>query len=247
MKEREIYADLRTLSPIIVRLDGRAFHQVTRNLSFIEPFDERFAAAMTQVTSRLLGDAGFAPVFGYTFSDEISLYFTECPYLGRVEKIDSVLASFAASTLTIALQLKEPVSFDARIIPVTPDHVLSYLSWRQQEAWRNHMNGWSQKLLKDEGYTSQEAASMLHAMKAAELHEFCFQRGVNLAMTPAWQRRGILVYRNVIEKEGYNPKTDEKTITTRRIVMIDKDIPLFGKPDGRELLCKILSGYINIF
>jgi tRNA(His) 5'-end guanylyltransferase len=40
MKEREIYADLRTLSPIIVRLDGRAFHQVTRNLSFIEPFDD---------------------------------------------------------------------------------------------------------------------------------------------------------------------------------------------------------------
>ena len=80
---------------------------------------------------------------------------------------------------------------------------------------------------------------MLHAMNAAEIHEFCFQRGVNLAMTPAWQRRGILVYRTVVEKEGYNPKTDEKTITTRRVVTIDKDIPLFGKPEGKELITRI--------
>jgi len=236
MKEREIYADLRTLSPIIVRLDGRSFHQVTRTLQLSEPFDERFADAMAYVTRALITDAGFAPVFGYTFSDEISLYFTENIFLGRVEKIDSVLASFASSCLTIALELKEPISFDARIIPVTPDHVLPYLSWRQQEAWRNHMNGWSQKLLKDDGYTSAEAASVLHAMKAAELHEYCFQRGVNLAMTPAWQRRGILVYRTIVGKEGYNPKTDEKTITTRMIVTIDKDIPLFGKPEGRNLI-----------
>ncbi|HOL41858.1 MAG TPA: tRNA(His) guanylyltransferase Thg1 family protein [Methanospirillum sp.] len=236
MKEREIYADLRTFSPIIVRLDGRSFHQVTRTLQFSEPFDERFADAMAHVTRALITDAGFAPLFGYTFSDEISLYFTENIFLGRVEKIDSVLASFASSCLTIALGLKEPISFDARIIPVTLDHVLPYLSWRQQEAWRNHMNGWSQKLLKDEGYTSAEAASLLHAMKAAELHELCFQRGVNLAMTPAWQRRGILVYRIVIEKEGYNPKKDEKTITTRRVVTIDKDIPLFGKPEGKDLI-----------
>jgi len=241
MKEREIYADLRTLSPLIIRLDGRAFHQVTRSYSFSEPFDEVFAEAMADVTKALIRDAGFAPVFGYTFSDEISLYFTECPFQGRVEKIDSVLASYASSAFTIRLQLTEPVAFDARIIPVSPDHVLPYLSWRQQEAWRNHMNGWSQKLLKDEGFTSQEAASMLHAMKAAELHEFCFQRGVNLALTPAWQRRGILVYRNVVQKEGYNPKKDEKTITTRRVLVIDKDIPLFGKPEGNLLIEQLMK------
>ncbi|PWR75026.1 tRNA(His) guanylyltransferase Thg1 family protein [Methanospirillum stamsii] len=236
MKEREIYADLKTLSPLMVRLDGRAFHQVTKTLSFSEPFDEIFSSAMAEVTKSLLSDAGFAPVLGFTFSDEISLYFTESPFLGRIEKIDSVLASFASSSLTIALELKEPVSFDARIIPVTPDHVLPYLSWRQQEAWRNHINGWSQKLLKDEGYTSQETASMLHAMKAADIHEFCFQRGVNLAMTPAWQRRGILVYRTVAQKDGYNPKTGKQVTALRNIITIDRDIPLFTNPEGKNLI-----------
>lgn len=240
MKNREIYADLRTLSPIIVRLDGRAFHQVTRTLSLSEPFDERFSSAMGEVTRALVRDAGFAPLFGYTFSDEISLYFQECPYLGRIEKIDSVLASFAASSLTLALKLTQPVAFDARIIPVTPELVLPYLVWRQQEAWRNHMNGWSQKLLKDEGYSAHDVASMLHAMKSTELHEFCFQRGVNLALTPAWQRRGILVYRIVVNKEGFNPKTGERTETTRRVITVDKDIPLFGKPEGEEFLQSIL-------
>jgi tRNA(His) 5'-end guanylyltransferase len=162
-------------------------------------------------------------------------------FFGRIEKIDSVLASFASSALTLALDLSEPVAFDARVIPITPELVRPYLVWRQQEAWRNHINGWSQKVLKDEGYSAQEAASMLHMMKAADLHELCFQRGVNLAHTPAWQRRGILVYRTVIEKEGYNPKTQEKTNTTRRVIFIDKDIPLFDTPNGERLIKALME------
>lgn len=240
MKKREIYSDLKTLPPIIVRLDGRAFHQFTQKLNLSEPFDEKFADAMSYVTRSLMIDAGFAPVFGYTFSDEISLYFTENLFLGRIEKIDSVLASFAASALTIALNLSGPVSFDARIIPITPELVLPYLAWRQQEAWRNHMNGWSQKLLRDEGYNSQKAALMLDRMKASELHELCFQRGVNLANTPAWQRRGIFVYRTTITKKGFNPLTGEDAETTRKIVKIDKSPPLFNKPDGKDLIDRIV-------
>lgn len=239
MKEREIYSDLRTLSPLVVRLDGRSFHQVTRTNSFSEPFDDRFSSAMSEVTKALLGEAGFAPILGYTFSDEISLYFEECPFQGRVEKIDSVLASFASSVFTLALQLTVPIAFDARIIPITPDLLISYLTWRQQEAWRNHMNAWSQKLVKDEGYDAHDTASMLHSMRSADLHELCFRRGVNLASTPAWQRRGILVYRTSIEKEGYNPQTKESVTTLRRIITIDRNIPLFSNPEGKELIDKI--------
>ncbi|NLL09378.1 MAG: tRNA 5'-guanylyltransferase [Methanomicrobiales archaeon] len=241
MKKREIFSDLRALPPIIVRLDGRAFHRLTQRSNFSEPFDEKFADAMSSVTKSLMVGAGFAPVFGYTFSDEISLYFTEDLFLGRIEKIDSVLASYAASALTIALNLPEPVSFDARIIPVTRDLVIPYLAWRQQEAWRNHMNGWSQKLLRDEGYSPKKAAMMLDRMKAPELHELCFQRGVNLAATPAWQRRGIFVHRTIITKKGFNPVTKENTETTRRVVIIDKNPPLFGKSDGKEFIKQVLS------
>ena len=242
MKEREIYSDIRALSPFIVRLDGRAFHRFSKDQQFERPFDERFAYAMALVTLALLQDSGFSPSFGYTFSDEISLFFSTSPFDGRVEKTDSVLASFAASALTIQLSLRAPVAFDARIIPVTHEHIIPYLTWRQDEAWRNHINAWSQALLIEEGTGPDEAARMLDKVKSGELHELCFKRGVNLAQTPAWQRRGILVYRKEVHKEGYNPVTGEKSDVIRRILTIDRDIPLFAKPEGAELIQKILSG-----
>ena len=36
------------------------------------------------------------------------------------------------------------------------------------------------------------------------------QRGFNLAKTPAWQRRGVLVCKTETEKEGFNPNTKQK-------------------------------------
>ena len=93
MKEREIYSGIRVLPPLIVRLDGRAFHHLTADLELKKPYDERFASVMANVTTSLVKESGLAPLFGYTFSDEISLYFDNLPFDGRVEKIDSVLAS----------------------------------------------------------------------------------------------------------------------------------------------------------
>lgn len=242
MKEREVYAGIAALSPLIVRLDGRSFHHLSKDQQFVRPFDDRFADAMAQVTADLFRDAGFAPVLGYTFSDEISLLFFVLPFDGRIEKIDSVLASFAASSLTIRLGLSEPAAFDARVIPISRDHILPYLAWRQDEAWRNHINGWSQSLLLKEGFSAHEAAMRLNEVDSSGLHEFCFSRGVNLARTPAWQRRGILVYRSAMEKEGYNPVTGERTRTTRQVVTVDRDLPLFHRLEGEELVEGILAG-----
>ncbi|MDD1723585.1 MAG: tRNA 5'-guanylyltransferase, partial [Methanospirillum sp.] len=236
MKEREVYSGIGALSPLIVRLDGRSFHHFSKDQQFVRPFDERFAEAMVRVTADLFRDAGFAPEFGYTFSDEISLLFFLLPFEGRIEKIDSVLASFAASSLTIHLGLTEPVAFDSRVIPVTPDHIIPYLVWRQNEAWRNHINGWSQNLLMKEGFSAHDAAMRLNQVDSPGLHELCFSRGVNLARTPAWQRRGVLVYRSTREKEGYNPMNGETTLTFRQVVTIDRDLPLFHKPEGEELV-----------
>lgn len=244
MKEREIYSPVRALSPIIVRLDGRAFHRFTLDQQFDRPFDKCFTDSMAEVTAALLKESGFSPLFGYTFSDEISLFFPKSPYDGRIEKIDSVLASFAASALTIILKLTRPVAFDSRVIPVTMDHVVTYLCWRQGEAWRNHINGWSQALLLKEGINPTEVAKMLDGIPSGNLHEICYKRGINLALTPAWQRRGIMVYRKEIEKEGYNPVKKEVTSTIRRVVTIDRDLPLFSRPAGEIFIKNILRDNI---
>ncbi|MFY1645189.1 tRNA(His) guanylyltransferase Thg1 family protein, partial [Methanoculleus bourgensis] len=112
-KDREIFANLTIFPPIFVRLDGRAFHRLTRALNLRKPFDPAFHASMRAVCRYLLEGSGLTPAFAYTFSDEISLYFRTLPFSGRVEKIDSVTASVAASVLTIELGCAEPLAFDA--------------------------------------------------------------------------------------------------------------------------------------
>ena len=241
MENRELFASITTVPPVIVRLDGRAFHRLAHLLGLAKPFDARFSHAMSAVCRCLVADSGLSPEFAYTFSDEISLYLPKLPFSGRVEKIDSVAASFAASALTLALECAEPIAFDARTIPATPDYCIEYLVNRQDEAWRNHLNGYCQQALIADGMKPRQAAAQLKGMPASELHDFMHARGVNLAKTPAWQRRGVLVYKKTAEKEGFNPITKEKVQAIRSSVTIDDDPPLFTSPEGQAFLRKIIA------
>ena len=236
MKQREVYSTLFSAPPIVVRIDGRGFHRIAETWGLARPFDGRFARAMADVSRMLIAESGLSPDLAYTFSDEISLYFSHLPYSGRVEKIDSVTASYAASALTIAMQSQVPVSFDARIIQVTPALAVRYLIDRQAEAWRNHVNAVCQHTLASEGRSRRETARVLRGLSSAELHELMFSRGINLAKTPAWQRRGILIYRSAKEVEGFNPVEGHLVRSVRTAVRCDSDPPVFSSPEGRLFL-----------
>ena len=241
MKNREVFSNLITIPPVFIRLDGRSFHRLAMCWGLEKPFDARFSEAMASVARRLVSDSGLSPECAYTFSDEISLYCTELPFKGRVEKIDAVAASFAASSLTIELGSKYPISFDARIIQITPELAVEYLINRQSEAWRNHINAYCQALLIDRGLSRREAAHQLKGMTSPDMHELMFRAGVNLAETPAWQRRGVLVYKKRKSIRGFNPKTGTVTDTMRSTVVTGRDLPLFSSPAGRTLLSGILD------
>lgn len=236
VENREIFSNLFIAPPVFVRLDGRAFHALTKKFGFKKPFDTRFRDAMVTVCRQLVGESGLSPVFAYTFSDEISLYFTRILFSGRVEKIDSVAASYAASALTLALGADEPLAFDARVIQASPEYAAEYMTGRQDEAWRNHINSYCQQALISEGMSPGEAAKKLDGMPAQGLHDMMHERGVNLAKTPAWQRRGILVLRHEVTKEGYNPITQELVFVRRSRVAADCDLPLFTTPEGQVFL-----------
>ena len=242
MESREIFSGLATIPPVFLRLDGRAFHRLARSLALTRPFDPRFCRAMAEVSVRLVAESGLSPLFAYTFSDEISLYFTTLPFNGRVEKLDSVTASYAASSLTLALETSEPLAFDARVVQASPEYSETYLQERQAEAWRNHVNAWCQETLVREGMDAREAADSLKGLPSEVLHEMMFSRGVNLAKTPAWQRRGVLVYRREEERAGYNPVTGEDVAALRRVVTVDTDLPLFTAPDGVALIRSLVLG-----
>jgi len=84
-------------TPVIIRLDGKAFHTFTRG--FAKPFDARLMAAMQETTLELCKNIQGC-VFGYTQSDEITLVLvdyntidTDAWFDYSVEKMCSVAAS----------------------------------------------------------------------------------------------------------------------------------------------------------
>jgi tRNA(His) 5'-end guanylyltransferase len=134
-----------------------------------------------------------------------------------------------------------PVSFDARIIQVSPELAVSYLADRQSEAWRNHLNAYGLATLVDEGMTRAEAARVLKGMSSREIHEMMFSHGINLAKTPAWQRRGVLVYKSGKQVEGYNPLLSKLVRTIRSTVVCEREPPVFSSPEGRSFLTGLIS------
>ncbi|MEN6610137.1 MAG: tRNA(His) guanylyltransferase Thg1 family protein [Methanoregulaceae archaeon] len=241
MDNREVYSALQAVPPVFIRLDGRAFHALTNRLGFEKPFDRRFCSAMCRTAQRLVSSSGLSPLFAYTFSDEISLFLPVLPFSGRVEKMDSVAASFAASCLTLELGLDDPVAFDARVILASPEYALEYLAERQAEAWRNHINAYCQQALIREGMSAERAAAHLKNLPSPALHEMMHERGVNLAKTPSWQRRGVLVRKERVQVAGYNPIEKIATIAERSRVVPDRNLPLFSTPEGREFLLDLMK------
>lgn len=241
MKRREIYADLRCIPPAIVRIDGRNFKNVLSRMGFEKPYDERFTTAIVDSIVAFFKRSGLSPVLAYTFSDEISFLFRDDAFDGRIEKIDSIVPSYVSSAFTMALKPDEPVSFDARIIPLHEEEVSNYLIWRQAEAWRNCINSYAYYTLLSEGMDEKEASRQLKNKKSQQMHELLFDRGINISKVPAWQRRGIMVLKQITDIDGFNPQLSINTKSTRTKVTVDRDIPLFSSREGETFLSKALA------
>ena len=91
-----------------------------------EPYDENFYKVIARVCEDLFKE--FSPLFVYTFSDEISILLDRVPFEGRVEKINSIFASFTSSSFVMHynIEFKKPPAFDSRIIPINENDILKY-------------------------------------------------------------------------------------------------------------------------
>jgi len=241
MKDREIYAEMRCIPPVVVRADGRNFKNTLRGLGFGKPYDQTFARAMADTAELFIKKSGLSPLFAYTFSDEVSFLFMELPFEGRVEKIDSVTASFLGSALTINLELEIPVAFDSRVVVLQKEDIPAYFHWRQLEAWRNFVAAWGYYTLRHEGIDKIKASKYLIGKKEWEVHEMLFKRGINLATLPAWQRRGVIISKEKYEISGFNPVLEKETKSLRRRVIQNWEIPNFKSEEGMAFLQKLIN------
>lgn len=233
MKECEIFSTLKIPcgSKIVARIDGRKFSRLSHDLELKKPFDENFVKIMVETAVDFFKE--FSPCFIYTFSDEINVLLSDIPFAGRIEKLNSVFASFIAGSFTKNVLNKEipissPISFDSRIIPLSSQLIVEYFKERQAEAWRNCINGYAYWTLRKE-YNKKETIYILKNKKSGSLHDILFERGINLAELPSWQRRGIGIYKKDVKIEGYNPIANKKVQSVRKRIYVDSDLPLFDE------------------
>ena len=137
-------------TPVIIRLDGRAFHTFCHGLE--QPFDSDFIDAM-HLAARDTGDEmqGFKAC--YIQSDEASFLLTDYddvktePWFGYVlQKV----ASISAATMTARFNTRwahllpatdvSKAVFDARAFNVPHDEVANYFLWRMRDWARNSLS-----------------------------------------------------------------------------------------------------------
>ena len=71
-----------------------------------------------------------------------------------------------------------------------------------------------------------EATKELEGKGVSLKNELLFSRGINYNDLPSWQKRGIGLWYEEYDKEGYNPMTDEKVLTKRNRIHVEYELPI---------------------
>lgn len=200
--------------PVIIRVDGRAFHTLTRDCA--RPFDGALMAAMDAVALALCEEVQGAQL-AFVQSDEVSVLVhgyrtiqTEPWFDGGLQKMASVSASVATAAFNGHPVPTGLATFDSRVFLVPEDEVCNYFLWRQRDAERNSL-----QMVAHCHYSPVE----LHGKDRSELQEMVFQRGVNWNDFPARKKRGRCALRRTFERGG----------VARAEWYIDSEVPVFSQ------------------
>lgn len=197
--ERDAEKTLDPALPIILRLDGRAFHSWTRILD--RPYDVRLPVLMERAMLRVASDVGAR--YCYTQSDEITLVLlaegkSEVPFSGRVQKLASVTASLAAAQFNGDLPMfgvvaKTHATFDCRAYSV-PDRDLAarVVLWREADAIRNSSLGRGQEFM---------SHKEMHGMSAKEVRAKLLTLGKSWGELPPERKFGTAYARRTVRRK----------------------------------------------
>jgi len=229
--------------PIIVRLDGKAFHTFTKGVK--KPYDDGLSSMMIE-TMKYLVDA-FQANLGYCQSDEITLLFyidrdskAEYIYGGRFQKLESLLAASTSVYFNklipgyLPSKITESPVFDARafVVPTLEDAYDCFL-WRQLDATKNAVS-----MAAHAYFTHKE----LHGKHSNEMQEMLFANfGINFNDYPYFFKRGTFAYRErkeitLTDEQLINipEKFREQAKTCIRSVVTATDIYLPKRPEQHD-------------
>ena len=197
-------------TPVIMRLDGKAFHTYTKGLN--KPFDEGLIEDMAETAKYLCKNIQGAKC-AYVQSDEISILITDYDTLDtqawfdyEVQKMCSISASLASVHFTwlrlnrwlktapgkdsVALNLitaTQNAAFDSRVFNIPKEEVANYFLARQKDAVKNSISMLAQSL-----YSEKE----LHKKNQSDMQELCWQKGHNWNDLHWSKKRGSFIVKN---------------------------------------------------
>jgi tRNA(His) 5'-end guanylyltransferase len=202
--------------PVIIRVDGKAFHTWTRYMD--RPFSGEFMRYMDKAALALCREIQGAKL-AYIQSDEISVlltnddtFTTSAWFDNNIQKMVSVAAAIASAEMTDVSMRR--AMFDARAFVLPREEVTNYFLWRQNDATRNSIQMLARSLF---------SHAELHGKNNAQLHDMCFSKGANWNDLPTSLKRGRCAVRR--EDEGW---------------VIDNEIPIW-KETGREYIEKPIA------
>lgn len=216
---------------LAVRLDGRSFHTLTRQMA--KPFDPAFEHAIEAAAETLMRELS-GSVLCYCQSDELTLVFS--PETDLFDRRAEKLVSVAASTCAVAfsLSLGAPGVFDGRLLELgeDPESVLAMLAERQQDAIKNAAAALSYWTLRAQGHSKAKATSRLARMPLRERMTLLEELGTPFNGLSPERRRGRLLTYRTVEREGFDPIRKVTVTAHRRVLHWDRDMPDFREvPD----------------
>lgn len=179
-------------TPVIIRLDGKAFHTLTRHCE--KPFDDHFTQSMDQTAFYLCKNIQGAKV-AYVQSDEISILLTDFDKLTteawfdyNLQKVTSISAAMASVYFSSIFSCTHMALFDSRAFNIPKEEVSNYFVWRQQDWVRNSLQMLAQ---------SHFSHKQLHNKNQADMHEMLHEKGINWAGLPNRYKNGCFLFQVV--------------------------------------------------
>ena len=174
--------------PAIIRLDGKAFHTLTKDCR--RPYDEHLRSAMVEAASAVLRDVPGR--MAYCQSDEVSILLVDYNrfdsqqwFGGGIQKIVSVAASIMG--VEFSKRWRKPGAFDARVFVIPERDVKNYFVWRQQDAMRNAVSMAAQAVF---------SPKQLHGKHSDEMIAMLKDKAISFEESPTWFRLGTVCTRD---------------------------------------------------
>jgi tRNA(His) 5'-end guanylyltransferase len=193
-------------TPIIVRVDGKAFHSFTKY--FKKPFDSKFSLAM-RVAASLAAEQMQGFKAAYIQSDEINFLitdydslFTEAWFDYNKSKIESVTASMVTCYFGRRMSMYgmgNPAFFDARAFNLPIEEVSNYFLWRAQDWQRNSI-----MMVGQSKFSHKE----LHGKNKEQVVQMLLEVGHDWNDYIAQCRNGTFLYKSDIENSNIGMSND---------------------------------------